>query len=174
MEPLRSACPFLEEEASSFLAVCRCAWLLCREAQRHLDCDLKACVYLEVQSNEEPLFSYMLRFVSKSVQQASSIRADMGKGRGPGADDDDIDDLLVMVKGKGKAGYVGLCLAKWQVGGASRKRKREVQMPLANIGLGWHSFDFAWDEQKAKITVVLQRIGNPTGGFQTFWLVELA
>ena len=40
------------------------------------------------------------------------------------ADDDEIDDLLVMVKGKGK------------VGGASRKRKREVQMPSANIGLG--------------------------------------
>eukprot|EP00438_Fugacium_kawagutii_P023939 Skav200979 [mRNA] locus=scaffold1596:54729:55701:- [translate_table: standard] len=46
----------------------------------------------------------MLRFVSKSVQNARSIRADMGKGRGLGADDEDIDDLLVMVKGKGKAG----------------------------------------------------------------------
>eukprot|EP00913_Durusdinium_trenchii_P027883 g26145.t1 len=107
----------------------------------------------------EPLFSYMLRFVSKSVQKARSIRADMGKGRGLGAaaDDDDIDDLLVMVKGKGK------------VGGASRKRKREVQMPSANIGLGWHSFDFTWEEKTAHITAVLQRIGHPTGDGPSFF-----
>lgn len=139
-EPLRSSCPFLEEEA-----------------RRRLPYDVSKAVYLEVQSNEEPLFSYMLRFVSKSVQDARSIRADMGKGRGLGADDDEIDDLLVMVKGKGK------------VGGASRKRKREVQMPSANIGLGWHSFDFTWDEKTAKITIVLQRIGNPTGDGPSFF-----
>lgn len=140
MEPLRSSCPFLEEEA-----------------RRHLPYDVNDSVYLEVQSNEEPLFSYMLRFVSKSVQKARSIRADMGKGRGLGADDDDINDLLVMVKGKGK------------VGGASRKRKREVQMPSANIGLGWHSFDFTWEEKTAHITAVLQRIGHPTGDGPSFF-----
>ncbi|CAE7466209.1 BCS1 [Symbiodinium natans] len=141
MEPLRSSCPFLEQEA-----------------RLHLSYDVSNSVYLEVQSNEEPLFSYMLRFVSKSVQDARSIRADMGKGRGLGADDDEIDDLLVMVKGKGK------------VGGASRKRKREVQMPSGNIGLGWHSFDFQWDEGKtSKVTVVLQRIGHPTGDGPSFF-----
>ncbi|CAE7238751.1 BCS1 [Symbiodinium pilosum] len=128
------------------------------QARLHLPYDVKNSVYLEVQSNEEPLFSYILRYVSKSVQDARSIRADMGKGRGLGADDDEIDDLLVMVKGKGK------------VGGASRKRKREVQMPSGNIGLGWHSFDFQWDEGKtSKVTVVLQRIGQPTGDGPSFF-----
>lgn len=29
--------------------------------------------------------------------------------------------------------------------------------------LGWHSFDFTWDEKTTPITLVLQRIGNPTG-----------
>jgi len=141
LEPLRSSCPFLEQEA-----------------RLHLPYDISNAVYLEVQSNEEPLFSYMLRYVSKSVQDAKSIRADMGKGRGLGADDDEIDDLLVMVKGKGK------------VGGASRKRRREVQMPSGNIGLGWHSFDFQWDEGKTcKVTVVLQRIGHPTGDGPSFF-----
>eukprot|EP00439_Symbiodinium_sp_Y106_P039985 s4385_g4.t2 len=136
LEPLRSSCPFLEQEA-----------------RLHLPYDISNAVYLE-----EPLFSYMLRYVSKSVQDAKSIRADMGKGRGLGADDDEIDDLLVMVKGKGK------------VGGASRKRRREVQMPSGNIGLGWHSFDFQWDEGKTcKVTVVLQRIGHPTGDGPSFF-----
>eukprot|EP00440_Ansanella_granifera_P029588 gb/GFBE01032139.1/.p1 GENE.gb/GFBE01032139.1/~~gb/GFBE01032139.1/.p1 ORF type:complete len:451 (+),score=90.83 gb/GFBE01032139.1/:1-1353(+) len=141
-EPLRSACPFSQSEAAA-----------------NLPYPLSRAVHLEVQSNEEPLFSYVRRFVSTSVKDAKSIRADMGKGRGHGinVDDDDIDDLLVMVKGKGK------------IGGASRKRKREVQMPTASIGLGWHSFDFSWDEHTTKITALLQRVGHPTGEGPTFF-----
>ena len=36
---------------------------------------------------------------------------------------------------------------------------------------GWHTFDFTWDEKNAKISLVLQRIGNPTGRILLFYCI---
>mmetsp|Transcript_85791 Transcript_85791/g.199402 ORF Transcript_85791/g.199402 Transcript_85791/m.199402 type:complete len:451 (+) Transcript_85791:142-1494(+) len=126
----RSTCPF------SFSA-----------AVHNLPFDINQSVYLELPSNEEPLFTYVCRFVSKSVKDARSIRADMGKGAF--LDEEQDDELLRVIKGKGKGGQ--------------RKRKREVKVPAANIGLGWHSFDFSYKGAPVPVVALLQRIGKPVG-----------
>lgn len=120
-----------------------------KEAQEKLPFDIAETVQLEIQCTDQPLYNYVLKFVSKAVSDARSIRADMGKGGLRG--DDDLEDVLgfVVIKGKGKSA------------GSARKRKREVQMPNAILGLGWHNFDFSYDEKQAKVVVLHQQIGEP-------------
>lgn len=136
-----------------------------KEAVENVSFDVNKATWLEIHCNDEPLFSYTSRFVSKHVKDAGSIRADaakggFGKGRCGLGDDDELDEVLVMVKGlgKGRSGGVG-----------GRKRKREVQMPTAAIGLGWHTFDFTYDEKTVKITALLQRLGEPVGEGPSFF-----
>lgn len=128
------------------------------EAKVNLPFELSASVYLEVNCRDEPLFTYMARFVGKKVKDARSIRTSGGKGSRL---DDDFDDVLVLVKGMGKG-------ARSDRGGG-RNRKREVQMPIASIGLGWHAFDFEYDEKKTKVVVLFQRLGEPTGDSPSFF-----
>jgi len=48
-------------------------------------------------------------------------------------------------------------------GKGSNKRKDEVKMPTADIGLGWHSFNFSHKGTEVPVIVLLQRIGLPVG-----------
>lgn len=132
-------------------------WCTCpfskEEAAKHIPFDIGNSVYLEVQSNDQPLFSYMLPFISKRVKNAQSIRADMGKGFASALGftvviDDDFHDDILTSKGKGRG----------------RKRKREVTVPEANIGLGWYTFDFEYNGKSVPVAVCHQWIGHPVGG----------
>merc|ERR1719502_619723 len=69
------------------------------EAKRHLPFDCDKSVQLEIPYTDQPLFSYVLRFISKRVKTACSIRANMGKGKlGMPlyvADDEALEDLMM-------------------------------------------------------------------------------
>merc|ERR1712048_739616 len=45
--------------------------------------------------------------------------------------------------------------------GKSNRRKNDVKMPTADIGLGWHSFTFSYNSVELRIILLLQRIGQP-------------
>ena len=137
------------------------------EAAKHLPYDVDRAVFLEVTQNEQPLYSSMLRYLSKQVKDLSSFRADMTQ------QGDDVDDVLLVGMGKGKGrglvrlsdtgDYGGL------VGGSMRKRKTEVPLPEALPSLGWHSFDFTFDETTVTLWLVIQRLGWPTGDGAAFF-----
>eukprot|EP00929_Paragymnodinium_shiwhaense_P019161 TRINITY_DN13158_c0_g2_i3.p1 TRINITY_DN13158_c0_g2~~TRINITY_DN13158_c0_g2_i3.p1 ORF type:complete len:452 (+),score=93.53 TRINITY_DN13158_c0_g2_i3:140-1495(+) len=143
-----SSCPFDRDEAS-----------------KHLPYDLDRAVYIEVTQHEQPLYTNMWRYLSKKAAEGEnglkSVRADLT----PHADD--VDDVLAMVKGKGRGQrFLGGVGAEIE---SLRKRKSEVPMPEALLGLGWHSVDFEVDEKTVPITVVYQRLGDPTGDGAAFF-----
>jgi hypothetical protein len=109
----------------------------------HLPFDLDKSVQLEIPSYDQPLFSYVLRFVSARIKPARSIRACFPLHIA------DEEALMMPGKGFGKGG--------------NKKRKDEVKMPTAIIGLGWHSFTFSYKEAEVPIIALLQRTGLPVG-----------
>uniref|UniRef100_A0A7S2NWR4 AAA+ ATPase domain-containing protein n=1 Tax=Zooxanthella nutricula TaxID=1333877 RepID=A0A7S2NWR4_9DINO len=140
-ELLRSSAPFSAEDAP-----------------RDLPFDVRDATYLEVTCGEEPLYSYVLRHVSRIVKDARSIRADMGRdslsrGMYSPDDDDDIFDIKGFGKGKG-----------FSSSSSSKRKRPEVKMPSAGLGLGWHPFELS-DGKDAKVPAVLlvQRLGKPAG-----------
>lgn len=105
----------------------------CRvEAESHLGCKLDEASYMEIGSDEQPLFQYAQRHVSKLLSEnmePSFSSSRPGRQRMRAEDITDALDLMDMV-GKGK--------------GRGRKRKRSMrdQWPKPLIGLGWHRLQF--------------------------------
>lgn len=147
---LRTSCPFDREEAAKLLPF-----------------DVSRSIYLELTTNDEPHFSYVLKYISRQVKTLQSLRASRNAGRSSlpsldGISDDELDDVLpgsgiMMIRGKGGGK------------GGSGRRNPGVKMPEASLGLGWHNFEFEHKEGKVAVHVLLQRVGLPVGHGPSFW-----
>lgn len=134
---LRSVCPFDRDEAA-----------------RVLPFEVENCVYLELFVQDEPLYTHVMRYISKQVKSLKSMRVSTANKTYAVwmLDEDDYG------KGKGK-------------GRSLNRKDQEVKMPDASIGLGWHKFDFNHNDSVLNVFVLHQRVGQPVGGggFASFW-----
>jgi len=139
-----STCPFDREDAAS-----------------HLPYALDKAVYLEVSQEQQPLYSHILKYVAKQCEGSCSIRADQTQNG------DDLDDLISVVKGKGRGAMVRY--RDMDEGGVRSAKKKSSEAPKQVLGLGWHCFEFTFEEKTVPLRLLVQRIGVPTGDMAAFF-----
>lgn len=113
----------------------RRAWPFSRvEAEEKLLCPIAEASFLEIACDEQPLFDYVLQYVSKIMTTEGEPSFSSAKPSKRSKADNMNDTIIMFGKGVGKAR------------GMKRKRDREKDLAKAPVvGLGWHCFDVCPD-----------------------------